>query len=225
MKRFIAGRAEPVKRFIAGRAEPVKRFIAGRAEPVKRFIAGAAVLAIGAAGAEAAALALDEKDVGLALAAGERSTTTDAPFDAEWVVTNASGEAAVVVTPFYRLALAARQAAFKGEPVSPGERARILREQKDRLPMWVRLKGNREDFARHYAPRFIVNGPGGDVEIQPSFVQNERTALREGSGFVARSVYGFPTTGITGTSRGTLVVRDAEGREVSRFSIDLARMR
>jgi hypothetical protein len=192
---------------------------------MRRFIAVAAVMAIGAAGAEAAALSLDEKDIGQALAAGERSTTTDAPFDAEWVVTNASGEVAVVVTPFYRLALAARQAAFKGEPLGPGERTRILREQKDRLPVWVRLKGNREDFARHHAPRFVVSGPAGDVEIQPSFVQNERTALREGSAFVARSVYGFPTKEITGTSRGTLVVRDAEGREVSRFSIDLGRMR
>jgi hypothetical protein len=56
-------------------------------------------------------------------------------------------------------------------------------------------------------------------------VQNERTALREDGAFVARCVYGFPTREITGTSQGTLVVRDAGGGEVSRFSIDLARMR
>ena len=72
----------------------------------------------------------------------------------------------------------------------------------------------------------MVSGPGGsEREILPSFVQNERTALREEGGFVARCVYGFPTKEITGTSRGTLVVRDAGGREVSRFGIDLARMR
>jgi hypothetical protein len=157
---------------------------------------------------------------------GQRSTTAEAAFDADWRVTNAAGEVAVVITPFYRLALAARHAAFKGEPLREAERDRVLREQKDRLPMWVWLKGDREDFARHYAPRFILSGPGGsEREIVPSFVQNERTALREEGGFVARCVYGFPTKDLTGTSRGTLVVRDAGGREVSRFGIDLARMR
>jgi hypothetical protein len=185
----------------------------------------AVVLALGVAGVEAAALVLDEKEIGQALEVGQRSTTTDTAFDAEWRITNAAGEVTLVVTPFYRLALAARQAAFQGQALRPSERTRVLREQRDRLPMWVRLRGDREDFARHYAPRFIVSGAGGSTEISPSFVQNERTALREDGAFVARCVYGFPTREITGTSQGTLVVRDAGGGEVSRFSIDLARMR
>ena len=71
-----------------------------------------------------------------------------------------------------------------------------------------------------------MSGPGrGEQEIAPTFVQNERTALPEDGAFIARCVYGFPTKELTGTSRGTLVVRDAEGREVGRFAIDLARMR
>jgi hypothetical protein len=185
----------------------------------------AVVLALGVAGVEAAALVLDEKEIGQALEVGQRSTTTDTAFDAEWRITNAAGEVTLVVTPFYRLALAARLAAFQGQALRPSERTRVLREQRDRLPMWVRLRGDREDFARHYAPRFIVSGAGGSTEISPSFVQNERTALREDGAFVARCVYGFPTREITGTSQGTLVVRDAGGGEVSRFSIDLARMR
>jgi hypothetical protein len=190
------------------------------------FLAVAAGVLIGAAGVEAAALALDEQEIDRAIAVGQRSTTSEAPFDAEWRVTNAAGDVAVVVTPFYRLALAARNAAFKSASLAPAERDKILREQKDRLSMWVVLKGDREDFARHYAPRFILSAPGGgEQEIVPGFVQNERTALKQEGGFIARCVYGFPTKEITGTSRGSLVVRDAGGREVSRFGIDLARMR
>jgi hypothetical protein len=193
---------------------------------VRRLVALAAVLFSGVARADAAALVLDDKEIGQALAVGQRSATSDDAFDAEWRVTNAAGEVTVVVTPFYRLALAARHAAFKSEVLTPTDRDKLLREQKDRLSMWVLLKGDREDFARHYVPRFVVGGPGGsEREIVPSFVQNERTALREDGGFVARCVYGFPTRDFTGTSRGTLVVRDAGGREVGRFGIDLARMR
>jgi len=195
-----------------------------------RLVAAVLVL-IGVAGfgmtrLEAAVLVLDEAEMARAIALGQRSATSDSPFDAEWRVTNAAGEVAIVVTPFYRLVLAARHAAFKGEPLSTSQRERALREQKDRLPMWVSLKGDRADFARYYVPRFIVSAPGGgEQEIAPAFVQNERTALGQEGGFVARCIWGFATKEITGTSRGTLVVRDSEGREVSRFAIDLARMR
>jgi hypothetical protein len=193
---------------------------------MRRLVAVVALLLGGVARADAAALVLDDEAIGQALALGQGSTTNDAAFDAEWRVTNAAGEVTVVVTPFYRLALAARHAAFKSQSLTPADRDKLLREQKDRLPMWVLLRGDREDFARHYVPRFIVGGSGGsEREIAPSFVQNERTALREDGGFVARCVYGFPTKELTGSSRGTLVVRDAGGREVGRFGIDLARMR
>jgi hypothetical protein len=177
--------------------------------------------------AAAATLVLGEQDVTRAVAVGQRSATSGAPFDGEWRVTNAAGDAAIVVTPFYRLALASRHAAFKNEPLTPGERDKILREQKDRLPFWVVLRGGQEDFARHYTPLFIASGPDGrEREIAPAFVQNERTALRvDGGAFVARCVYTFPTKELTGTSRGALVVRDAGGREVARFGVDLARMR
>jgi hypothetical protein len=188
--------------------------------------AAAAAVAL-AAVAEAASFALDEGELRRAVALGERSATTDTAFDTEWRVTNATGEVAVVVTPFHRIALAARHAAFKKEALTAPERDKILREQKDRLTVWVLLRGPREDFARHYAPRFIVTGPGAaEREILPSFVQNERTALKQDGGiFHARCVYGFPVKEITGASRGALVVRDADGQEVSRFAVDLSRMR
>jgi hypothetical protein len=187
----------------------------------------ALAMPLGLSSAEGASLVLGEREIGQAIALGRRSATNDTAFDAEWRVTNPAGEVATVVTPFHRIALAARHAAFKSEPLTPAEQGRILGELKDRLSVWVLLKGTREDFARHYAPRLIVaSGDGRDHEIVPTFVQNERTALKQAGGdFMARCVYGFPSKDLTGVSRGALVVRDAEGREVSRFSLDLSRMR
>jgi hypothetical protein len=193
--------------------------------PLVLGVAGALVGVV--AGADAASLTLTDGDVGRALAVGQRSVASDAAFDAEWRVTNAAGESVTVMTPFHRLVIAARHAAFKNEALKPSEPERILKGQKDRLSLWVQLRGSREDFARHYAPRLILPDDGqGQREIPPVFIQNERTALRQDGGrFIARCVYGFPTKEITGTSRMVLVVRDADRRDVSRFAIDLSAMR
>lgn len=169
----------------------------------------------------AASLALPPAERETALRVGRRSITNDA-FDAEWRVANGTGDTVLVVTPFHRLVLAGRHAAFRNEPVKPDEPERLLREQRDRLVVWAQLRGPREDFARFLAPRLLV----GDREIEPAFVQNERTAVRLESGaYLARCVYGFPTRDLTARSRVLLVVRDADGRDVSRFTIDLATMR
>jgi hypothetical protein len=179
-----------------------------------------AVLALGGA-VEAASLTLSNPDRRAAILAGERSVITDA-FDEEWRVANGGGETAVVLTPFHRLAIAARHAAFRNEPLKPREIERALKEDAGRLVLWVHLRGPREDFARHYVPRLLA----GDRQIRASFVQNERTAVRQhDGGFLARCVYGFPVRDLTGDSRLALVVADADGRDVSRFTIDLARMR
>lgn len=156
-----------------------------------------------------------------ALRVGRRSVTVET-FDAEWQVANASGDSVTVLTPFHRLVLAARHAAFRNKAMKPAEPDRLLREQKDRLVLWAGLHGPREDFARSYTPRLRV----GDREIEPAFVQNERTAVRQPDGrYLARCVYGFPTRNLTGESRVALVVRDADGRDVSRFTLDLSTMR
>ena len=156
-----------------------------------------------------------------ALRVGQRSVTIET-FDAEWRVANASGDSVTVMTPFHRLVLAARHAAFRHEPLKPDAPDKLLREQQDRLLLWARLQGPREDFARFYAPRLLVS----DREIEPAFIQNERSAARQEDGrYLARCVYGFPTQYLTGTSRVALVVRDADGRDVSRFTIDLSTMR
>ena len=182
-----------------------------------------ALLAMLAAGREAAAASftLTDADKRAAIRTGERSVTTET-FDGEWRVTNGGGETAMVLTPFHRLTVAARHAAFKNDSLKPPDVARVLKENAGRLVLWVNLKGGGEDFARFYVPRLVA----GEREIKASFVQNERTAVRQEDGkYMARCVYGFPIQDLTGTAKVALVVADADGRDVSRFAIDLASMR
>jgi len=185
----------------------------------------AVVLAVGLAAAHAPAVAasftLSEREQQQALVVGQRSVTSET-FGGEWRILHGSGESVEIVTPFHRLALAARHAAFKNEPLKPQDQEKMLTELKDRLMLWVYLHGPSEQFARHFTPRLVVD----DREIEPALVQNERTAIRQDNGrYLARCVYWFPTKDLTGTARPVLVVRDAEGQPVTRFAIDLTRMR
>lgn len=178
----------------------------------------AAALAAGTA--QAASFTLSEDEQRAAISVGERSITAES-FDREWRVSS-GGESATVITPFHRLVAAARHAAFKNETISPSEVSRVLKQDAGRLVLWVQLRGKREDFARHYRPRLVV----GPREIKPTFVQNERTALRQTDGvYVARCVYAFPLRDVNGRDRVALSVTDAEGRDVSHFAIDLSTMR
>ena len=87
-----------------------------------------AVVSLALAGpARAASFTLGDSDRRAAIQAGERSTTSEA-FDREWRVANGGGESALVLTPFHRLVVAARHAAFKNEPLKPGEVDRTLKE-------------------------------------------------------------------------------------------------
>ena len=181
----------------------------------------AAALLVWAAPAPAASFALTQGEQADALRVGRRSVTLET-FDAEWRVANAAGESVTVITPFHRLVLAARHAAFRNEKMKPDEPGLLLREQQGRLVVWAELRGPREDFARFLAPRLVLR----EREIEPAFVQNERTAARQDpGGYRARCLYGFPIRDLTGKSRVLLVVRDADGRDVSRFTIDLSTMR
>jgi len=172
-------------------------------------------------GAAAVSFTLSAREKSEALAVGQRSVTREG-FDAEWRIVNGAGESVTVITPFHRLVLAARHATFKNERLKPGDPDKLLKEQGNRLVLWVSLHGDREDFARYYEPKLIA----GDLEIAPAFVQNERTAVRTAAGvFRAHCVYGFPTRALVGKSRVALVIGDADGRDVGRFTLDLASMR
>jgi hypothetical protein len=144
--------------------------------------------------ARAASFTLETQQRSDALRVGAQSATREGPFDAEWRVANPAGDSLTVITPFHRLVLAARNAAFKNERMKDNEPEKLLREQQDRLVIWASLRGQREDFARFFVPRILVS----DREIEPSFGPKARLIL---------------------------VVRDTDGRDVSRFTIDLASMR
>jgi hypothetical protein len=185
---------------------------------IRAIVVAAAVLALSGE-ALAASFALGDADKRAAIQAGERSTTLDG-FDREWRVSNGA-DSATVLTPFHRLVVAARHAAFKSGALKPTEIERVLKQDAGRLVVWVQLRGKSEDFARHLAPRLMA----GTREIKPAFVQNERTAVRQDDGYVARCVYGFPIRDLDGRTRVALAVADADGRDVTRFTIDLASMR
>ena len=181
-------------------------------------VIAAALLAVGEAAA--ASFTLSDADKQAAMKVGERSTTSE-DFDREWRVSNDGGEVSVL-TPFHRLAVAARHAAFKDEPLKAADIQRVIAKDAGRLVVWVSLRGRSEDFARHYAPRLVH----GTREIRPTFVQNERTAIpQDGGVYLARCVYGFPVRDLDGRARVALLVADADGREVGRFTIDLSAMR
>jgi hypothetical protein len=175
-----------------------------------------------AAGARAATFTLGERDQESAIAAGRQSIFA-ADFDAEWQVTNPAGDTLTVMTPFHRLALAARNAAFRNDALRPRDIETLVRSVTGKLEFWATLHGTGPDFARFYAPTLL---PAGQAAIRPSFVQNERTALPEGGGrYAARCLYVFPSEGLSPNGRVKLVVRTPSELEVAAFTVDLATMR
>ncbi len=184
-------------------------------------LAAVTLLAVLAGPAHAVSLTLSPAEQEAAMRVGRRSVTSET-FGGEWRVLLGSGESVSVITPFHRLALAARHATFKNELLKPQDRDRMLEELKDRIVLWVNLHGREEHFARYLKPRLVM----GDLEIEPLVVQNERTAVRQENGtYLARCVYWFPTKDLAPTSKPVLVVRDPDEQLVARFSIDLAKMR
>lgn len=182
------------------------------------FLAGL----LGSAPLSAASFSLTERETAAAIQVGQRSVVSE-EFGQEWRVDGANGSSVTVLTPFHRLALAARNAAFKKEALKRREIEGLLKAQRGKLLFWARLHGAREDFARWYQP--VLAAPGREA-IAPSFVQNERTALRlEDGRYLARCLYTFPTAGLSPQGRITLRIQDPDGKDVERFTVDLGGMR
>jgi hypothetical protein len=188
---------------------------------IVRAVVAASLLASAVSSASAATLVLTEALKRQAIDYG-RQTATRENFDSEWRLQNAAGDTVIVLTPFHRLAIASRHATFRDEPLRANEPDRVLREQKDRLVLRLELRGSQESFSRFLVPELEV----GDRKLKAAFVQNDRTPARLEEGvYLARCTYAFPLRDLTGTSRVSLIVRDADGRTANRFTIDLAQMR
>ena len=150
-----------------------------------------AVALMAATPGEAVSFALTDRDRDQAIRAGKKSIVAD-EFGAEWRVKDAAGQTVIVMTPFHRLALAARNSAFQSEELKPAGRRVAAQESEGRLVFWVTVRGGKSDFARFYTPVLIA----GAHEIKASFTQNERTALREEDGsYAAQCMYVFPAAG------------------------------
>jgi hypothetical protein len=185
------------------------------------FLLAAGFWIIAVSPGAAASLVLSEREREEALQFGRRSVITEG-FGNEWRVQGPAGQSLVVMTPFHRLALAARNTTFKNEPLTPKEIESLLKEHSGKLTFWTTLRGGKPDFARFLAPALL----DGRVEIKPTFVQNELTALPEDDGrYAARCVYVFPADRLNPGGRVTLVVRDPSEKEVARFQVDLSAMR
>jgi hypothetical protein len=180
-----------------------------------------AVGLIGVTPGEAVSFALADHDREQAIRAGKKSVI-DAQFGAEWRLKDGSGQAVVVMTPFHRLALAARNSAFRSQELRPRDVDSMMKDAEGKLNFRVTLRGDKTDFARYYKPTLMA----GSQEVKATFVQNEHTALREEDGrFAAKCVYEFPTEGLDPKGRVVLIVRDFDEREVAKFTVDLAAMR
>ncbi len=177
---------------------------------------------LGSAPLSGASFSLTLMETREAIRAGQQSVFSE-EFGNEWQVVNSNGESITVMTPFYRLALAARNAGFRKEALKSREVETLLKEHQGKLLFWVRLHGRGADFARWYQPVLLL--PGRE-DVKPSFVQNERTALRlEDGRYLARCLYSFPIQGLRLNGRVTLLVRDVDRGDVVRFTVDLAAMR
>ena len=169
----------------------------------------------------AATFLLMPRDRDEALRAGRRSVTAE-EWGGEWRVSGAPGQILTVMTPFHRLALAARNSAFQDKELKPRDVESLLKDQHGKIVLWATLRGGRSDFARFYSPLLVAR----QQEIKASFTQNERTALRGDDGqYTARCLYVFPAEGVDPRGTVTLLVRDAEEKVVAKFTVDLAAMR
>lgn len=190
-----------------------------------RAALGAALAALAAWPPPVAALMGDLSPSGIqeAIDAGTASLTQD-DFADEWRLALPGGEEIVVSTPFSRLALAARQAAMKGEPLTDRQRQEQIDRGLGRIQLVVTVFGRQRDFARWYQALLRV----ADREVKATFAQNERSPLPlPNGGYAARNVYVFPLEGLPSQGTVTLLVRGAppELREVLRATIDLGKFR
>src|SRR4026209_1129413 len=126
---------------------------------------------------DAALFALTPRDRDEAVRAGRRSVIDD-QWDGEWRVNGGSGEAVMVMTPFHRLALAARTSPFQDRELKHRDIESVLKDQEGKLVFWETLRGGRVDFARYYAPTLLAR----QQELQASFAPDERDARRRGGG-------------------------------------------
>lgn len=157
---------------------------------------------------------------------GKRGVRTDVmDFIKEWSVNNGDKGFAFIITEFLALAFAAQQAAMRSAELNNFDIEDTLAKSAGKLVFRVTLFGDTNSFAKDYTAvvqtgektvpaTFWNNPPGesyGDGKTKPAFVTD--------------SDFYFPAEGIDPNATITLLVKDKDGKEVTKFQFDLAKMR
>ena len=159
-----------------------------------------------------------------AIDAGTASITQD-DFAEEWQLRLPGGEEVAVSTPFSRLALAARQAAMKGESLTDKQRQEQIDRGKGRIQLLVTMYG------RDSGLRPLVSaGPrwwAAARSRRPSSRTSGRRCVCRTAATRPRNVYVFPLEELPTKGAVTLVVRAAppDHKEVLRAPLDLGKFR
>ena len=149
---------------------------------------------------DAASFSLTPTEREEAVRVGRRSTVA-ADFGTEWrVAGEAPGQSLVVMTPFHRLALAARNSAFKSEELRPRDVESLAKDQEGRLVLWATVRGAKPDFARFYVPLLLPRRARDQAELRPERAHGApgggRHATRRGACTC------FPPRSLDGKGRG-----------------------
>jgi hypothetical protein len=169
-------------------------------------------------------LSPEQKDE--AIKYGKRSVKMDVPeFIKEWSINNGNNGFAFIITEYLALAFAARQAALQSSDLNPFDIEDTLAKSSGKLVFRVSLFGNTDSFSKDYTAVLRV----GDKAF-PSTYWNNPPGEAYGDGktkpaFVADSDFYFPSEGLDPNSVVLFVVQDKDGKDVSKFSFNLAKMR
>ena len=154
---------------------------------------------------------------------GVRMEVSD--FIKEWSVNNGDKGFAFIITEFLALAFASQQSAMKSAELNNFDIEDTLAKSAGKLVFRVTLFGSTDSFAKDYTA--VVRA--GDKTVPATFWNNP-PGESYGDGktkpaFVTDSDFYFPADGIDPNSTITLAVQDKEGKEVTKFQFDLAKMR
>jgi len=157
---------------------------------------------------------------------GKRSVRTEVPeFIKEWSVDNGNNGFAFIYTEFLALAFAARQAALQSSELNNFDIEDTLAKSSGKFVFKVSLFGNTDSFSKDYTAVIRV----GDKTFPSTYWNNPPGETYENGktkpAFVADSDFYFPSEGIDPNSVVLLVVQDKDGKEVSKFSFNLGKMR
>ena len=164
-------------------------------------------------------LSPDQRDD--AIKYGKRGVKTDVrEFIQEWSVDNGKNGFSFIITEYLALAFASRQA-------SPADLNNFdiedtLAKSSGKLVFQVSLLGNTETFSKDYTAVLRV----GDKTFPSTYWTNPPgEAHDDGKTFEANSEYYFPSEGIDSSAVVLLVVQDKDGKDVAKFSFNLAKIR